>query len=88
MNSSAVQAPAIAILIVYLTGLASGVFGCAVYASVLENCNMSLLRRAPDPICAGIRVMLGLFIRDDGYLRYLPPGGQATWNPHGQGRDQ
>jgi hypothetical protein len=85
INSSADQAAAIVILVIYLTGLACGLFGCAVYASVLENANMSLLRRAPDPVCAGVRVLLGLFTRDDGYLRRMPPGSDPH-RPHGRGR--
>jgi hypothetical protein len=82
------QVSVIAILVIYLSGLVVGLFGCTVYASVLENANMSLLARSPDPICAGVRIMLGVFTRDDGYLRSLSTGGQATRKPHGRGRVQ
>jgi hypothetical protein len=78
------QLSAISLLIVYLAGLSVGLLGCTVYASVLENADMSLLGTAQDPITAGVRVLLGLFIRDDGYLRSLPPEGQPAQRPHGQ----
>jgi len=72
---------AIVLLIVYLFGITFGVVGSAVFGSVRENRNMSLLEQAPDPISAGVREMLSLFTRDDGYLRSLPPNGRrAPWN--------
>jgi len=87
---------AIALLIVYLFGITFGVVGSAVFGSVRENRNMSLLEQAPDPISAGVREMLSLFTRDDGYLRSLPPNGRrAAWSgprrddPHGsRGQEQ
>lgn len=78
------QLSAISILVVYLTGLTVGLFGCIVFASVLENADMSLLGAAPDPVTAGVRVLLGLFIRDDGYLRSLTPPGEHAQKPRGQ----
>jgi hypothetical protein len=99
MTNFAAQAsaiPAIILLVGYLFGVAFGVVGSAVFGSVRENRNMSLLEQAPDPISAGVRVMLDLFTRDDGYLRSLPPSGRRTArgprrdNPpgsHGQEQD-
>ena len=76
---------AIALLIVYFFGISFGVVGSAVFGSVRENRNMSLLEQAPDPISAGVREMLGVFTRDDGYLRSLPPSGrQAARGPHSE----
>jgi hypothetical protein len=82
------QLSAIILLITFLAGLSAGVLGCAVYASVLENASMSLLRPPADPVVAGVRVMLGLFTRDDGYLRGIPPRGQGARESCGQGRDR
>ena len=83
MTNFAAQAsavPAIILLVGYLFGVTFGVIGSAVFGSVRENRNMSLLEQAPDPISAGVREMLSLFTRDDGYLRSLPPNGRrATW---------
>jgi len=88
---------AIALLIVYLFGITFGVVGSAVFGSVRENRNMSLLEHASDPISAGVREMLGVFTRDDGYLRSLPPGGRTVARDprgddpsgsHGQGQDR
>jgi hypothetical protein len=81
MTNFAAQAsavPAIILLVGYLFGVAFGVVGSAVFGSVRENRNMSLLEQAPDPICAGVREMFGVFTRDDGYLRSLPPSGRRT----------
>ena len=69
---------AIALLIVYLFGITFGVVGSAVFGSVRENRNMSLLEQAPGPVSAGVREMLGVFTRDDGYMRSLPPGGRPA----------
>jgi hypothetical protein len=74
MTNVADQASAFFILVDYLFGLAIGVLGCAIFGSVRENHKMSLLRQAPGPVSAGARVFFGLFARDDGYLRSLPPG--------------
>jgi hypothetical protein len=99
MTNFAAQAsavPAIILLVGYLFGVTFGVIGSAVFGSVRENRNMSVLEQAPDPISAGVREMLSLFTRDDGYLRSLPPGSrQAARGPrrdgppgsHGQEQD-
>ena len=88
MTNFAAQAsavPAIILLVCYLFGVTFGVVGSAVFGSVRENRSMSLLEQAPDPISAGVREMLSLFTRDDGYLRSLPPNGRrSAWGP---GRD-
>ena len=73
-EQTAAGVSAIILLVDYLFGVALGMYGCVVFGSVRENHGMSLLERAPDPLSAGTRVILGLFIRDDGYLRSLPPG--------------
>lgn len=73
-DNPAAAVSAIILLVDYLVGVAFGIFGCAVFASVRENHGMSLLERAPDPISAGVRAFLLPFTRDDdGYLRSLPP---------------
>lgn len=75
---------AIILLVDYLLGVACGMFGGLVFGSVRENYKMSLLEQAPDPISAGARALLRPFIRDDGYLRSLPPGRYgATSSPRG-----
>lgn len=74
-ESTAAAVSAIILLVDYLVGVVFGIFGSAVFASVLENHGMSLLERAPGPVSAGIRVFLLPYTRDDdGYLRSLPPG--------------
>jgi hypothetical protein len=98
MTNFAAQAsavPAIILLVGYLFGVAFGVVGSAVFGSVRENLNMSLLEQAPDPVSAGVREMLDVFTRDDGYLRSLPPSGRRAVRgarrdaPHGShGQDQ
>lgn len=88
---------AIALLIGYLFGVTFGVVGSAVFGSVRENRDMSLLEREPDPVSAGVREMLSVFTRDDGYLRSLPPGRPAArrdrprddpTGSHGQGSER
>jgi hypothetical protein len=89
---------AIVLLIDYLFGVTFGVVGGAIFGSVRENRNMSLLEQAPDPLSAGARVIFGLFTRDDdGYLRRLRPGanrakrgpyGDDSAGSHGQGVDR
>jgi hypothetical protein len=92
------QLSAIALLVDFLFGVATGVFGSAIFGSVRENRRMSLLQEAPDPVSAGARVIFGVFTRDDdGYLRSLRPGGgKAARDPrrtdsyrsHGKGTDR
>jgi hypothetical protein len=67
---------AVIVLVDYLLGVTLGMFGGLVFGSVRENRSMSLLEQAPDPISAGARTLLRLFIdEDDEYLRSLPLGG-------------
>jgi hypothetical protein len=75
-QASAVSA--VILLIDYLFGMAFGVFGSVVFGSIRENRGMSLLEQAPGPVSAGARMILGVFTRDDGYLRSLPPGARAA----------
>jgi hypothetical protein len=58
----------------YILGVTLGIFGGLIFGSVRESHSMSLLEPAPDPISAGARALLRPFVRDDGYLRSLPPG--------------
>lgn len=78
MTNFAEQAPAavsaIILLVVYLFGVALGMYGCVIFGSVYENRRMSLFEQAPGPISGGVRAILRLVIFDDGYLRSLPPG--------------
>jgi len=74
-DQAAAAVSAIILLVVYLLGVACGMFGGLVFGSVRENYKMSLLEQAPDPLSAGARALLRPFVRDnDGYLRSLPPG--------------
>ena len=88
---------AIALLVDYLFGVTFGVIGCAVFGSVRENHDISLLEQAPDPISAGARVIFGVATCDDGYLRGLRPGtrgvkrdprGDDIRGSHGQEADR
>jgi hypothetical protein len=89
MTNLAAQAAAVSaiiLLVVYLFGVTFGVFGSVVFGSIRESRGMSLLEQAPDPVTAGVRVLLGLFTRDDGYLRSLPPRSRRpAGGPHGDG---
>jgi hypothetical protein len=81
-QASAVSA--IILLIAYLFGVTFGMFSGVVFGSIRENRRMSLLEQAPDPVSAGARRAFGVFTRDDGYLRSLPPGNRKTTrNPRG-----
>lgn len=73
-GQTAAAVSAITLLVDFLLGITCGMFCGVAFGSVYENHRMSLLEQAPDPISAGTRVILGLFTRDDGYLRGLPPG--------------
>jgi hypothetical protein len=80
------QLSAFALLLDFLLGVTCGVFGSAIFGSVRENRDMSLLREASDPVSAGAREFFGLFTRDDGgYLRSLTPGAHPA--PRGAHRD-
>jgi hypothetical protein len=94
-QASAVSA--IILLIDYLFGVTFGMFSGVVFGSIRENRRMSLLEQAPDPVSAGAREVFGVFTRDDGYLRSLPPGerkagrnpqGDDSSESHGQGLDR
>jgi hypothetical protein len=69
------QLTAIALLVDFLFGVTLGVIGSAAFGSARENRQLTLLRRPPDPVSAGARVLFGVFTRDDGYLQSLPPDG-------------
>lgn len=69
---------AIILLVDFLIGITCGMFAGLAFGSVRENYKMSLLEQAPDPISAGARTLLRPFIRDDGYMRRLPPGRRGT----------
>ena len=95
--TQASAALAVILLVAHLFGVTFGVLASVVFGSVRENRNMSLLERVPDPVSAGVREMLGVFTRDDGYLRGLPPGnrrarrgrpGDDPVGSHGQGLDR
>jgi len=73
-EQTAAAISAIILLVDFLIGVTGGMFGALAFGSVRENYKMSLLEQAPDPISAGARTLLRPFIRDDGYLRSLPPG--------------
>lgn len=90
-EQTAAGVSAIILLVDFLVGIACGMFGGVVFGSVRENHEMSLLEQAPDPLSAGTRMILGVFTRDDGYLRSLPPGGRTRTyrdDPYPKRRDR
>jgi hypothetical protein len=80
---------AIAILIDFLFGVTFGFVGGAILGSRREDYNYSLLQVPTDPLSAGVRVIHGVFTRDDGYLQGLLPGGaDAAGNQDQDGDDE
>jgi hypothetical protein len=77
------QLTAIAILIDFLFGVTFGIVGGAILGSRREDLDTTLLGEAPDPLSAGARVIHGVFIRDDGYLRSLLPGSSEATREDG-----
>jgi len=74
------QLLATVILIDISFGIIIGIVLSASWASLREDHCRSLLSVAPDPVCAGVRVLYGLYTSDDGYLQYLLSlGGMAGW---------
>jgi len=72
----------IVILIDISFGIMMGIVLSASWASLREDHCRSLLSVAPDAICAGVRVLNGLYTSDDGYLQYLlSRDGMARWRP-------
>ena len=76
------QLSTIVILINISFGIMIGIVLSASWASLREDHCRSLLSVAPDAICAGVRVLNGLYTSDDGYLQYLlSRDGMARWRP-------
>ncbi len=76
------QLMATVILIDISFGIMIGIVLSASWASLREDHCRSLLGVAPDPVCAGVRVLNGLYTSDDGYLQYLlSRDGLARWLP-------
>jgi len=76
------QLSVIVMMIDLLFGITIGIVLSASWASLREDRCRSLFRVAPDAICAGIRVLNGLYTADDGYLQYLlSRDGMARWRP-------
>jgi hypothetical protein len=74
------QLSAVLIPIDFLFGVLIGLVLSASWASLREDHCRSLLRVAPDAVCAGVRVLNGLYTSDDGYLQYLLSGpGAVPW---------
>jgi hypothetical protein len=74
------QLSAVLIPIDFLFGILIGLVLSASWASLREDYCRSLLRVAPDAVCAGVRVLNGLYTSDDGYLQHLLSGpGTAPW---------
>jgi len=76
------QLAAATIFFVFFMGVTCGVVGGAVYGSVFEDSERSLLAPAPDALSSGARFIFGLFRLDDGYLERMlhrdsqPPASQ------------
>jgi hypothetical protein len=80
------QLSAIAALIDILFEIIIGIVLSASWASRREDHCRSLLSVAPDPICAGVRVLIGLYTSDDGYLQHLlSRDGMGLWSRGGPG---
>jgi len=76
------QLSAIVALVDILFGIMIGIVLSASWASRREDRCRSLLSVAPDAVCAGVRVLHGLYTSDDGYLQYLlSRDGMARWMP-------
>ena len=76
------QLSAIMVLVDILFGIMTGIVLSASWASRREDHCRSLLSVAPDAVCAGVRVLNGLYTSDDGYLQYLlSRDGMARWMP-------
>ena len=59
-----------------------GIVLSASWASLREDRCRSLLSVAPDPVCAGVRVLYGLYTSNDGYLQHLlSRDGMVRWRP-------
>ena len=65
------QLSVVLIPIDFLFGILLGLVLSASWASLREDHCRSLLSVAPDAVCAGVRVLNGLYTSDDGYLQYL-----------------
>jgi hypothetical protein len=83
------QLSVMVLLVILFLGISLGMIGCAVHGSIREDRKRSLLKAAPDAVCAGARVLNGVYTADDGYLQYLLSwSGMSRWRsgrqaPHG-----
>ena len=78
------QLTAVALLVDFLLGVTFGVVGGASFASRREDRNYSLLRTAPDLLCAGARVIHGVYTRGNGFVS---DAAQADGYGHGGNGD-
>jgi hypothetical protein len=62
------QLSAIALLIDFLFGVTFGIVGGASLASRREDREYSLVHPPPAPLCAGARVIQGVYTRGDGWV--------------------
>jgi hypothetical protein len=69
------QLSAMALLIDFLFGVIFGVVGSASLASRREDHEFTLLKAAPGPVCAGVRVIHGVYTSADEYMIGLLHGG-------------
>lgn len=69
------QLTAVALLADFFLGVTFGMVGGVVHGSLREDRRGTLLDEPPDPVSAGARRMLGVYSRDDGYLRRMRSGG-------------
>ena len=88
------QLSALIVLLEFAFGINVGLVLSVTWACVREDRCRSLLTVAPDAICAGVRVLMGLYTSDDGHLQYLlsswraaprRPGGPGPSGRHGEG---
>lgn len=72
------QLTAVTLLVDFFLGVTFGVVGGAVHGSLHEDREKSLLRKAPDLVSEGARVMYGVYTRDDGYMARMLDGGDQV----------
>jgi hypothetical protein len=82
------QLTAVTLLVDFFLGVTFGVVGSAVHGSVREDRDKSLLRKAPDLVSEGARVMFAVYRRDDdGYMARLLDRGDRVPRDERRGDD-
>lgn len=72
------QLSAITLLVDFLLGVALGMIGAASHGSRREDRARTLLGTAPDPVSSGARLIHGVHVSADDYMKGLLSGGGAA----------